>query len=183
MSGAMPRSGTNRATQTVAGVILWWLGSGLMIAATFLPWIKAESKAVSGYDIWDVQNRAGENPFFTMTMFGDFSPFVTGLTTLLAGMGWAPLVLLVLAVPKVPPPSRAYLPRWLSILVMLPLILVTATMGLNLSAITSHAAAAVGVSIESGLLVLAGGTVLAVIGLAFATSRPGAPMLRPALPG
>ncbi len=180
MSWVTPEGKPIRATQTIAGVVVALAGSGLMIAATFLPWMKANGKALSGYDIWDVQNQAGENPFFTLNMFSDFSPFVTGLTTLLAGAAWVLLALLVVVVPKVPPPSRRYVPAWFSALVLLPVIVVAVTLGFNLSALSSNAAADLGVAMELGLFVLAGGMVVSGLGFAFAISRPGAPMLRSA---
>lgn len=148
------------------GVTITLLGSGLMMVSSFLPWLRQHSLVASGWDIWTKHLRPGDNPFVIWDMFSRFSPFVTGLTTLLAGAALVLVALVVLLVPKVPLGNRLVIPTWVRLVTVLAFIPAVLAVVFNLiSALTYEAD-----SVQYGLVVLAVGFGVAAIGLNMAMS-------------
>jgi hypothetical protein len=143
------------------GVAITLLGSGLMMVSSFLPWLKQHSLVLSGWDIWTKHLRPHDNPFVIWDMFSRFSPFVTGLTTLLAGAAVAIAALVVLFAPRVPMGKGFRAPTWVRAITVLAFIPAILAAVFNLISALAYEAD----SMQYGLAVLAAGFVAAAIGL------------------
>jgi hypothetical protein len=85
----------------IAGAISL-LASGLMIAASFMPWLGSDGgRTVSGWDLYEFQRDSGNNVLFIPGFFtgpgGRSVPFFTGLATLISGLCVAGLTIVFLA--------------------------------------------------------------------------------------
>ncbi len=85
----------------IAGAIAL-LASGLMIAASFMPWLGSEAgRTWSGWDLYELQRDSGNNvliiPGFFTHPGGGSLPFFTGLATLISGLCVAGLTIVFLA--------------------------------------------------------------------------------------
>jgi hypothetical protein len=143
------------------GVAITLLGSGLMMVSSFLPWLKQHSLVVSGWDIWTKYLHPGDNPFVIWNMFSRFSPFVTGLTTLLAGAAVAFVAMVVLFVPRVPLGSGLRVATWVRVVTVLAFIPAILAAVFNLMSTLFYRAD----SMQYGLIVLEAGFGAAAIGL------------------
>ena len=88
------------------------LAGGLtLVVATFLDWLH-DGTTVTGWQLYDVQSKAGDNLWVIGDMFGDVFgvvyPFVTGLTTLVGGLVVIVLALVALVLP-IPKRSHSWL--------------------------------------------------------------------------
>jgi hypothetical protein len=158
--------------QTLLGMAIALVGGGLVIVASFLPWLRHPNVTLTGWDLVDPTRRGGGNPFLIMNAFADFDPMATGLTTAVLGGLMVLLAVVVLAAPKQPPPSRAYVPDEV-ILVMVPIngcAMLAAIF--NVVSAVSPNASAVGVGIEYGLFVLCAGVIVWLVGMLIEMSRP-----------
>jgi hypothetical protein len=168
----MPR----RAPKDVIGAIIAVGGGLLMIIATFLPWLartygRQSYPAQNGMDIFDSTSRAHENPFIILDMFSSFSPFVTGMATVILGTTLILLTLALLTAKKLPPPNRMYVDWGNTIPVMLTLIAAFLAVLANISAALSEQATALGVRADYGLWLLLVAWVLSLIGIGLMVNR------------
>lgn len=158
--------------QTLLGMAISLVGGGLVIVASFLPWLRHPNVTLTGWDLVDPTRRDGGNPFLIMNAFADFDPMVTGLTTVILGGLMALLAVVTLVSRKQPPPSRAYVPDEV-ILVMVPIMgcAMLAAIFNVVSAFSPNASSA-GVEIEYGLFVLCAGVIVWLVGMLVEMSRP-----------
>ncbi|MGA3057090.1 MAG: hypothetical protein ABSE70_03470 [Candidatus Limnocylindrales bacterium] len=158
--------------QTLVGMTIALVGGGLVIVASFLPWLRHPNTTLTGWDIFDATRRSGGNPFLIMNAFSDFDPMATGLTTAILGGLMALLAVVVLVAPKQPPPSRAYVPDEV-ILLMVPINACAMLAAIfNVVSVLSPNASAVGVEIGYGLFVLCAGVIVWLVGMLIEMSRP-----------
>jgi small-conductance mechanosensitive channel len=158
--------------QTLLGMTIALVGGGLVIVASFLPWLRYPNVTVTGWDLVDVTRRGGGNPFLIMNAFADFDPMATGLTTVILGGLMALLAVVVLAAPKQPPPSRAWIPD--EVILIMVLIMACAMLAaiFNVVSALSPNASSVGVEIDYGLFVLCAGVFVWLVGMLVEMSRP-----------
>jgi hypothetical protein len=158
--------------QTLLGMTIALVGGGLVIVASFLPWLRHPNVTLTGWDLVDSTPRGGGNPLLIMNAFAEFDPMATGLTTVILGGLMAMLAVVVLVAPKQLPPSRAWVPDEV-ILIMVPIMgcAMLAAIFNVVSALSPNASAA-GVEIEYGLFVLCAGVVVWLVGMLVEMSRP-----------
>lgn len=83
-------------THVLIAAAIALLGSGLMVVASFMPWLNSEDGRIfSGWDLYEHQRAAGKNIYMISGFFtdpqGHLLTFPTGLATLLSGLalaGW-----------------------------------------------------------------------------------------------
>lgn len=88
--------GGKRSAGRIVSAIIGLVGGALVVGGTFLDWLSAGPLAFTGWDIYDVQSKGSENIFVLKEMFDGWSPFFTGLTTLICGVVLIVVALLVL---------------------------------------------------------------------------------------
>jgi len=101
------RRRARRRRLRLLGAALMLAGGLTLVGATFLDWLH-DGTVVRGWQLYDVQSKAGDNLWVIGDMFGGVTPFVTGLTTLVGG-----LVVIVLALVAVVVPVSERSRRWL----------------------------------------------------------------------
>jgi hypothetical protein len=150
-------------------------GSALMIAGgavatigSFLPWLRLEEESFTGWKLYDLRDKAGDNPFIIDKMFKPtFDPFVTGAVTLFLGALVAFLGVLAFALPKRPPPSRFRTSPWIYVPAMLASILLFLVVVGNVASVV-RAPEGVDVGWGVGLFVVAVAALVALIGTGMA---------------
>jgi hypothetical protein len=158
--------------QTVVGMTIALAGGGLVFVASFLPWLRHPNVTLTGWDLVDTTRRGGGNPLLIMNAFADFDPMVTGLTTAILGGLMAMLAVVVLVAPKQLPPSRAWVPDEV-ILIMVPIMGCAMLAAIfNLVSAVSPNASSTGVEVGYGLFVLCAGVVVWLVGMLVEMSRP-----------
>lgn len=87
-----------RAQKVAAAVC--FLACGLMVGASFMPWLSSRGGTFSGWDLYQHQRESGGNLFIVWNFFtasdGSAVPFFTGLVTLISGLwlaGWTAVLL------------------------------------------------------------------------------------------
>ena len=160
---------------TVVCLVLCLLASGLMIAASFMPWLGFEGgRTLSGWDIYDLQRDSGNSVFAIPDFFTDPEgrsvAFFTGLATLISGLCLAGLTIVVLALFSLL--RKSLTPESLSARLVMALVLVLYLAALMaalspswLNAMAySRGGDASGASLEYGLILLWAATVAGFFG-------------------
>lgn len=101
------RRRARRRRLRLLGAALMLAGGLTLVGATFLDWLR-DGTVVTGWELYDVQSKAGDNLWVIGDMFGGVTPFVTGLTTLVSGLVVIVLALVALMLP-IPKRSRSWL--------------------------------------------------------------------------
>ena len=97
-TASQPRSQVRQ--KRLIGLFVALAGGLLMIVATFLDWLAvAGGASITGWDIYKLQSDFGDNVWVINDMFSDFSPFFTGLASLVAGIVAIAIALVAIAVP------------------------------------------------------------------------------------
>jgi hypothetical protein len=101
------------------GSVIALVSAALAAACTFLPWLQIATSGHEQLTGWQIYERAadvGENPILITEFFSsDFSPFFTGLATVIAAAVLGAAALLVLMGPKTPQPARFPVPGWVRV--------------------------------------------------------------------
>ena len=91
-------SAARRRGLRLRGAVLMLAGGLTLVVATFLNWLH-DGTVVTGWELYDVQSRAGENLWVIGDMFSPGTLLFTGLTTLVGGIVVIVLALVALALP------------------------------------------------------------------------------------
>ena len=147
------------------GGLMALVGGVITAVGVFLPWVTGAGESLTGWELYDLRQEAGENPFVVDKMFeGTFDPFFTGAPVLVFGGLLALIGVLVYAAKKRPPPARYRVSPGLYITGVLVALGAFLMLALNLFSILTPPAF-VEVSMGLGLLVSLAGVILAVVGI------------------
>lgn len=146
------------------------VASGLIIAATFMPWLGSEGdRTVSGWDLYELQRDAGANVLIIPSFFTDPDggrvPFLTGLATVISGLWLAGSTIVILALYSLLRRGRALTRIRLSVIALpwlfgvIPIIL-----GVVNAMYYFEAGPASGASLEYGLILLWAATLVGLVG-------------------
>lgn len=150
-----------------------------MVMASYLPWLTGgqDTGSLSGMDLYDLRQTAGENPFMVDEMFkANFDPFVTGAVTVALGALVAVLALAMLLLPKRPPPSRFRVNPGLYFVAIILLLLAFLAVFLNVLSFVTRPDG-IAVSLGIGLLLAAAGMVAGWVGVLMAGAATKADMV------
>jgi hypothetical protein len=174
--------------RSTTGALLTVGGGALVAASSFLPWLTGGGPSLTGWELYDLRNEAGENPFVIDEMFEPtFDPFVTGAVTLGFGVALAVLGVALLSVDKRPPPAKYRVPPGLYWVGAFLSVFAGLAVFFNLYSVFTPPEF---VTVEAGvgLFVAAAGVVLALVGVSRAAvespadrraRRAGVPMAVP----
>lgn len=146
------------------GGLLALAGGTLTAVGVFLPWVTGGGESLTGWELYDLRQEAGEQPFVTMEMFEAVDPFFTGAPVLVFGVLLALIGVAVYAAKKRPPPARYRVSPGLYFTGAFVVVGAGAMLGLNLFSILTPPAL-VEVSMGVGLLLSLTGLILAMVGI------------------
>jgi hypothetical protein len=148
-------------------------GGFLTVVGVFLPWITGGGDSLTGWELYDLRQEAGENPFLVDRMFDStFDPYVTGAPMLVFG-GLLVVIGIAVYVAKLrPPPSRYRISPSLYITGMLVGIGGFMAVVLNVYS-TLGAPDFIDVSMGVGLIVSGIGVIAAILGIGRSAARRG----------
>ena len=175
----MPAARTPNWRRVLIAAAISLLASGLMIAASFMPWLGSEGgRTLSGWDLYEFQRDSGNDVliiwnFFTDPSDGSATLFFTGLATLISGLALAGLTVVFLALHRlVRPEGVADHRSWVFLIAMCHVLALIVALGpplLNLSSYFQFGGAASGASLEYGLILLWAATVVGGSGSLFSS--------------
>ena len=85
------------------GGLMALAGGALTVVGVFLPWVTGGGESFTGWELYDLRQEAGENPFVIDEMFDrTFDPFFTGAPVLVFGVAAGPHRVAVYAAKKRP---------------------------------------------------------------------------------
>lgn len=165
----------NWKRRVLVGTAITLLAGCLMIAASFMPWLGSEGgRTVTGMDLVELQQVAGQNTIFIPRFFRDASgdpvPFFSGAAMLLAGLllaAWAFFILVVTALL----PNRkaiAFVMTLLMVPAMMPAVIVA---GAQASSYVQGGLPS-GASLEYGLILFWAAAFMTIVDLVYGTPRP-----------
>lgn len=140
-------------------------GGAITVVGVFLPWVTGTGDSLTGWELYDLRQEAGENPFVIDEMFEDtFDPFFTGAPVLVFGVLLALIGVAVYAAKKRPPPARYRVSPGLYFSGAFVGVGAGLMLGLNVFSILTPPAL-VEVSMGLGLFVSLAGVILAAVGI------------------
>ncbi len=140
-------------------------GGVLMVVGVFLPWLTGGGNSLTGWELYDRRQEAGDNPFVVDKMFDStFDPFFTGAPVLVLGVLLGLIGVGIYAARKRPPPSRYRVSPGLYITGMLLGVVAFLMVFLDVFS-TLRAPELMDVSIGMGLIVSGLGIVAVVVGI------------------
>jgi len=147
------------------GGLIALAGGAVMAIGVFLPWVTGPDDSLTGWELYDLRQEAGENPFVVDKMFeGTFDPFFTGAPVLLVAALLALIGVAVYSAKKRPPPARYRVSPGLYITGVLLAIGAFLMLALNLFSVLTPPEF-VDVSMGIGLIVSTLGVIAAVVGI------------------
>lgn len=159
--------------RSTTGALLTVGGGVLLAASSYLPWLTGDGPSLTGWELYDLRNETGENPFVIDRMFEWGDPFFTGAVTLVFGVTLAVLGVALLSVDKRPPPAKWRVPLGLYLIGVFLGVFAATAVFLNLYSVFTPP---VDVTVDAGvgLFVAAAGVMVAIVGIALAGSESAA---------
>jgi len=175
--GAYPATATaggKRSAGRIVSAIIGLVGGVLVVVGTFLAWLSYGPMSFTGWDLYDARSKASANVFAIKEMFSGWSPFFTGLTTLICGVVLIVVALLVLVLPGSRTPGSKEVNVGLGVVLTLITVLAVAPCLWNpFEWVMNGRDKSFGVGIETGVglwLVLAG-AIAALLGITSGLAR------------
>jgi len=166
--------GGKRSAGRIVSAIIGLVGGALVVGGTFLDWLSYGPMSFTGWDLYDARSEASANVFAINEMFSGWSPFFTGLTTLICGVVLIVVALLVLVLPGSRTPGSKEVNVGLGIVLTLITVLAVAPCLWNpFEWVMNGRDKSFGVGIEAGVglwLVLAG-AIAALLGITNGLAR------------
>lgn len=147
------------------GGLMALAGGALTVVGVFLPWVTGGGESFTGWELYDLRQAAGDNPFIIDDMFGPGSKVLfTGAPVLVFGALLAIIGIAVYATKKRPPPARYRVSPGLYFTGAFVAVWAAVMLALNAFSILTPPAF-VEVSMGIGLAVSFAGAVLAMVGI------------------